>query len=192
MNTIYDCVLSFQALLNKEYHFVVGRKMTKISFDICFDKADCYHLMGLQHLKDIDGLKGKRQKVFDKIMDRKIQQEKIEQSHFYPEIAERIHFLPMLETLLDSNDTIFKYHKKFNKFSKIEAEVLLCNKMFDQDLYLFLDQRQDGKYFCRSFFPRRGLDYTKNQPRYTLLYKEKRYLEADKIDILYDKLTPKS
>ena len=187
MNNIYDCVEAFRRLLNIEYHFVVGKQGKSISFVLRFDKTSCYHLMGLQHLKDIDALRGNRQKVFDKILNKRIDRQMVEASEYYGEIADRIHYLTFLEAILDSNETVFKYHKKFNKYSRIDAEFLLSNKMFDTELYLFIDRDKDESYFCRSFFPRTGRDYTANQPKYTLLHKEKIDLETGKILLLYDR-----
>ena len=34
--------------------------------------------------------------------------------NFYKKIEQRIHFLPLLEQMIDSNDTVFKYNKKAN------------------------------------------------------------------------------
>ena len=44
--------------------------------------------------------------------------------NFYKKIEQRIHFLPLLEQMIDSNDTVFKYNKKanihlFTKYLKI-------------------------------------------------------------------------
>ncbi len=191
MRNIYDCVDAFQHLLDIEYHFIVGRKMCEVSFDLRFDKSVCYHLMGLQHLKDIDSIGGSRQKVFDRISARKIRREMVEASQYYPDVAERIHYLCELEALLDSNELVFKYHKRFNKYSRIEAEFLLESRSQEQSLYLFIDRERDGTYFCRSFFPKDKTDYTKNQPRYTLLYKEKHNLRTGEAIVQYDKLGPR-
>ena len=115
----------------------------------------------------------------------------VEASQYYPDVAERIHYLCELEDLLDSNELVFKYHKRFNKYSRIEAEFLLESRSQEQSLYLFIDRERDGTYFCRSFFPKDKTDYTKNQPRYTLLYKEKRNLRTGEAIVQYDKLGPR-
>ena len=52
MNNIYDCIASFQSLLNTEYHLILGRKGVAETLRIRFEKRDCYHLMGLQYLTD--------------------------------------------------------------------------------------------------------------------------------------------
>lgn len=187
MNNINDCVEAYQQLLNVAYRFVIGKKGKSLSFVLKFDKASCYHLMGLQHLKDIDALGGNREKVYDRILNKKIDRQMVEASTYYKDINDRVHYLTYLESMLDSNETVFKYHKRFNKYSRIDAEFLLSNEMFNTELYLFIDRDEGENYFCRSFFPKTGRDYTENQPRYTLLYKEKINLATGNTMVLYDR-----
>ena len=70
--------------------------------------------MGLQYLVDRPELSRDRGRVFDEIADGTITIEKIESSDFYNKIEQRVHFLPLLEQMIDSNDTVFKYNKKAN------------------------------------------------------------------------------
>ena len=94
----------------------------------------------------------------------------------------------MLEKMLDSNDTVFKYNKKSNVYSMIEADYLMKNHMEGKNLFLILSNARDDSYFCRSFFPEEKMDYTKNQASWTLLYKKKRNLIDGSEYILYDRL----
>ena len=55
--------------------------------------------------------------------------------------------------MIDSNDTVFKYNKKANMYSMIEADYLMENNMESRNLFLFLSNDERDKYFCRSFFP---------------------------------------
>ncbi len=115
--------------------------------------------------------------------------EQVESSDFYKKIEERVNFLPLLEQLLDSNDTVFKYNKKANIYSMIEADYLMKNNMEERNLYLFLSLGIDDKYFCRSFFPEEKKDYTKNQASWTMLYKKKCDMSTGEEVVLYDRLT---
>ena len=164
MRTVVDCVSSFIPLLSTEYEIVLGRKNVAVKLTITFDKKDCFHLMGLQYLTDRPELRRDRGKVFDEIQNGIIYRENIESSDFYHEIQDRVHFLPLLEKILDSNDTVFKYNKKANIYSMIEADYLMKNHM-------------EGK---------NGLH--KNQASWTLLYKKKRNLIDGSEHILYDRL----
>lgn len=188
IRNIKDCVSAFLPLLNTEYEIVLGRKEVAVTLRIIFDKKDCFHLMGLQYLVDRPELNQDRGKVFDEIMVGSISTEQVESSDFYKRVEERVHFLPLLEQLLDSNDTIFKYNKKANMYSKIDADYLMKNKMEEKGLYLFLSHATDDKYFCRSFFPEGKKNYTKNQASWTLLYKKKYNLNTGEEIVLYDRL----
>ena len=93
--------------------------------------------MGLQYLVDRPELSRDRGRVFDEIADGTITIEKIESSDFYNKIEQRVHFLPLLEQMIDSNDTVFKYNKKANMYSMIEADYLMENNMESRNLFLF-------------------------------------------------------
>lgn len=103
---IYDCVDAFSQLLNTRYEITIGRKGISQILIIQFDKSVCYHLMGLQYLKDREELNKNRSIVFDEIKNRKINNKHLEKSAFYEKIRERINMLTLLETLLDNNETI--------------------------------------------------------------------------------------
>ena len=188
MRTVIDCIDSFIPLLDTEYEIVLGRKGKAVKLIVNFDKKDCFHLMGLQYLTDRPELRRDRGKVFDDIKNGKIKPEQIESSDFYHKIRERVHFLPLLESLLDSNDTVFKYNKKANTYSMIEADYLMKNCMEDRNLFLFLANEEGERYFCRSFFPEEKTDYTRKQASWTLLYKKKKNLADGTEEILYNRL----
>lgn len=188
MRTVVDCIFSFIPLLTTEYEIVLGRKGVSVTLVITFDKKDCFHLMGLQYLTDRPELRRDRGKVFDDIKNGVIKKEQIESSDFYYKIKDRVHFLPLLEMLLDSNDTVFKYNSKINTYSMIEADYLMKNYMENRNLFLFLSNAESDRYFCRSFFPEEKNDYTKKQASWTLLYKKKKNRVYGTEEILYDKL----
>ena len=188
MRNIKECVSTFLPLLNTEYEIVLGRKGVSVTLKIGFNKRDCFHLIGLQYLIDRPELNRDRKKVFDEIVAGNITTEQVETSDFYKKIEERVNFLPLLEQLLDSNNTVFKYNKKANVYSMIDADYLMKNRMEERKLYLFLAHGKDNKYFCRSFFPEEKKDYTKNQASWTMLYKKKCNLSTGKEIVLYDRL----
>lgn len=191
MHDIYDCVESFIPLLGTEYELVLGRKGKAVTLSVTFDKKDCFHLMGLQYLTDRPELSKDRGKIFDAIKERRITKEQIESSDMYGKIAKRVHLLPLLEEVFDSNDTVFKYNIKINSFSLIQADYLMKNKILTETVFLFLARNKEGDYFCRSFFPQESIDYSKKQTSWTLLYKKKKYLLTGEETVLYDRLDKK-
>lgn len=188
MRNILDCINAFLPLLNTKYEIVLGRRGVAVTLNIIFHKKDCYHLMGLQYLKDRPELNRDREKIFNEIINGVIPISKLESSVFYKKIEERVHFLPLLEEILDCNDTIFKYNKKSNVYSMIDADYLLKNSVKSRPVFLFLSRKKDDTYFCRSFFPQNKMDYTKNQASWTLLYKKKINTKTGEEIILYDKM----
>lgn len=94
---------------------------------------------------------------------------------------------PLLESMMDSNDTIFKYNKKRNAYSLIKADYILKNRTEDKNIFLFLAENCEGIFFCRSFFPQDQMDYTKNQASWTLLYKKKITLSTGTEEVLYNR-----
>ncbi len=108
MRNAHDCVAAFNRLLDKEYRLALGRENVSVELRISFDKKDCFHLMGLQYLADRPELVHNRGKIFDAIRDGKITAKQLESSDLYYKIAGRIDMLPLLEYIIDSNNTIFK------------------------------------------------------------------------------------
>ena len=188
MNNIYDCVNSFIPLLDTAYELTLGRKNKTVTLHIQFDKKDCFHLMGLQYLRDRPELRKDRGRVFDDIVNQKITKEQIESSDFYDKIADRIDLLPLLEDLFDRNDTIFKYNEKQNTYSLIQADYLMKNYAESRNVFIFLAKREDECYFCRSFFPEEKRDYSKGQASWTLLRKIKMKCSTGEKMILYNRL----
>ena len=188
MRNVCDCVDAFRKLLDKEYHIILGRKNKTVSLQINFDRKECFHLMGLQYLTDRPELSHDRGKIFDAIGEGRITAKQLESSDLYYKIAGRIHMFPLLEEMLDSNDTIFKYNRKLNTYSVIKADYIMKNEMKGKNMFLFLAEKETrGRFFCRSFFPQDKMDYTKNQASWTLLYKKKVTLSTGEEEILYDR-----
>lgn len=175
MHNVYDCVAAFGELLDREYHLVLENVAVPIQLN--FDKKECFHLMGLQYLTDRPELVHDRGKIFDAIAGRLITAEQLQSSDLYYKIADRVNMLPLFESMIDSNETIFKYYQKLNAYSVIKADYIMKNNAEGRNIFLFLaGNGEEGKYFCRSFFPQGKMDYTRNQASWTLLYKKKIFL----------------
>ena len=113
--------------------------------------------------------------LFDEIIIGSTTYETLTKSRYLAQIENRFEPLALVEQLLDDNRLVFRYNTKLNQFSLIEADYLLSTPFENSDIYIFIAEHKDTvKYFCRSFFPKEKKDYTEGQPRYTMLYKEKR------------------
>ena len=190
MADILQAAQKFNNLLDIEYKIVLGKKNKTIEFTIAFQETHFFHLAGLQHLKDLSTVfTESRDLIFRKILKGIIQKQKIESSESYNQIKDRIDYLIYLEQIMDSNETIYKYNPKLEIFSAIQADFLLKDQIQTRNIFTFLSQdKQSGKYFCRSFFPQIDKDYSEGQTTWTLLYKKKIYKSKNQEIVLYDKL----
>lgn len=189
MDLLMKCAVNYQALINYEYHFTLGRKGKLHKIVLGFSKTDFHHLAGLHKLKDLHIARANRSTVFHQTLHGKITYNTLTKSQFFPQIQERINTLPYLESLLDGELHIFQYNKHIYPHSSIESEFLF--KMGNETLLglslLFLDQSKNGTYFCRSFFPIDRTDYTKGQMQYTLLKHIKYNLQTGQDTIIVPK-----
>lgn len=188
MDKIYQCAAAFYNLLDTRYHIIIGRKGKTAALTIEFADRDFHHLMGLGKLKDLRIARQNRAKVFQAILQGDLSDEDIHKSRYFSQIRNRFASLAAIEQLLDTNEMIFRYNAKQNKFSLIEADYLLSTPHENTEVYIFLAQKEaDGLYYCRSFFPKEARDYTRNQPKYTLLYKEKNTISTGKKIVQYNR-----
>ncbi len=188
MDKLKQCAIAFERLLPVQYNLIIGRKGQSVSIRICFAPLDFHHLMGLGKCKDLRIARQNRNTVFSDVLSDAITYETIAKSNYILEIENRFIPLAQIEQLLDSNELIFRYHQKQNQFSLISAAYLLSTPLDDTEIYIFIDQREDGNYFCKSFFPKGARDYTVGQTKYTLLYKEKVNLMTGDVVVQYDRL----
>lgn len=186
MDPLFQCANQWEALLDLEYQFTLGRKGKETCFTLSFSPWDFHHLMGLNKLDDLRLAKENREKVFQRILRGEITYDTLAKSRNFSQIQDR--FLPFAEivSLLNSNDLIFKFHGKPS--SRIEAKFLLVSPFADTEVYLFVDQRKaETAHYCRSFFPKSTSDYSVGQPKFALLRKEKITLFTGQREVLFDK-----
>ncbi|MCM1090372.1 MAG: PBECR4 domain-containing protein [Butyrivibrio sp.] len=189
MDKLLECAKAYEKLLDVQYRIVIGRKGKTEELCIRFSKWDFHHLVGLGKLKDLRLARKNRRLVFDDILEGKITYENISVSRYINQIENR--FVPFMhiKDLLDDNRLIFRYNIKLNRFSLIEADYVLSTPHEGNDIYIFLAKEKDnGFYFCRSFFPREQKDYTRGQAAWTMLYKERIHLSTGESQIQYDRL----
>ena len=142
-------------------------KIVAVKLIITFDKKDCFHLMGLQYLTDRPELRRDRGKLLMN-SERYYKKGKYRVFGFYHKIQDRVHFLPLPEKMLDSNDTVFKYNKKSNVYSMIEADYLMKNHMDGKNLFLFYLMQEMIVIFVVLFFPEEKIG----------LYKESSFMDS--------------
>ena len=190
VGNIYNACANYNALLDKEYYFILGKKQKEIHIRLKFSKMEFYHLCGLHKLNDIIEFNNPNKKrIFDDILSSKISTALCESSSHYSEIDDRIELIENLEKFLDSNKTVFKFNDRTNTFSLIEADYILKNSDTSKNMYVFISRKnkRSDTYFCRSAFPRNKSekDYTEHHIPYAMLYKEKTDLLTNEKQVLY-------
>lgn len=185
MANILDAQKAFSKLLYIEYQFVLGRKDKTVSLTIEFQKYHFFHLAGLQYLKDLSRLFIPAEEVYNQIESGQLPVSYIESSNNYDYIKGRVEYLPTLEYIFDSNDTIFKYNPELQAFSVIEADFLLRNEINKAPIFVFLSKDKNKKYFCKTFFPQGKKDYTERQTKWTVLFKKKIVKSTNTETVLY-------
>ena len=185
MANVLDAQKAFSKLLDIEYQFVLGRKDKTVSLTIEFQKYHFFHLAGLQYLKDLSRLFIPAEGVYNQIESGQLPVSYIESSNNYDYIKGRVEYLPTLEYIFDSNDTIFKYNPELQAFSVIEADFLLRNEINKVPIFVFLQKNKNKKYFCKTFFPQGKKDYTERQTKWTVLFKKKIVKSTNTETVLY-------
>ena len=185
MANILDAQKAFSKLLDIEYQFVLDRKDKTVSLTIEFQKYHFFHLAGLQYLKDLSRLFIPAEGVYNQIESGQLPVSYIESSNNYDYIKGRVEYLPTLEYIFDSNDTIFKYNPELQAFSVIEADFLLRNEINKVPIFVFLSKDKNKKYFCKTFFPQGKKDYTERQTKWTVLFKKKIVKSTNTETVLY-------
>lgn len=188
-NDLLKSLSAYKKLLDVSYHFVIGRKNRSVDIRLYFTKNNFFHLSGLQYLDDLPELNNDREKIFNRIECDEDFQDHILMSRNYLKIKERINFVSLLESFLDSNKTVFKFNNRTNTFSLIEVDYILKNSDEIKNMYVFIskDNKRPDTYFCRSAFTRdrSQKDYAEQHISYTLLYKEKTDLTTHESQVLY-------
>lgn len=181
MDKLQQTALAYQSVMRAQYYFEIAKKNTKHEFVLTFEKEDFFHMAGLHKLKDVTTLQIEKSKgnIYDRILDGNITLDQVVNSFFYQDIEKRLSYLGKIQELLDNNQIFFQYLENKNKASYIKADYLMEEGCETDVIYIFLSERSKAEkgqiptMCCRSFFPMNQLDYTRNQPSYTLLKKIK-------------------
>lgn len=174
---------SFNRLKQIEYRIVLsaGREKPIEEIHIDFQDEDLFHILGLQHLKDVELPKNKKSLLQD-IEEGIITEEYISSSEYFDNdnigfnIRRRIEKSINLEDYMDSEDfTVSVYKLQHNTHTNIQADYLItCKRInIDEEYYIFIRRRKESDlYSVVSCFPKEGVSYWGGK-RYLML-KEKR------------------
>lgn len=195
-------ILQQSALIWKErteyrYLLTYGFKKVLYPLNLSFSLEDYPHLAGFQYLKDISLPNYTSKRIADRILEGKIQLEKIQEAQLFEEMVKpRLEALIRLKDSLDDEFTLYSYMPRMYPFiTQIRANYLIASHI-DIISYVFIIQATpDGEakcdYLCCSAFKKDERDYETNQRFRALLKKERIHISTNTSTILLDKLTPR-
>ncbi len=182
MDQLYSAGVQFEKLIKTEYRIILSAGMNKELERVCinFDPSDLYHMLGLQHLDDIE-LPNNRKTLLDKILSHEIDDAYLSKSKYYDNsianygISERMHTVANLESLMDSDNTLFYiYRMQHQNVTSIKADYLIVciQEKNNPEIYIFVRKRKENdNYSIISCFQRSSISYWGGK-RYLML-KEK-------------------
>ena len=182
MDILKSVVEKYLELQKSEYRIILsaGRNKPLEIINLNFTDEDIYHILGLQHIGDLEIPKNKK-RVLDAIVSGNITDEYLSQSEYYDNdtlgysIRNRICHAEYLEEYLDSDDfSVSIYKLQHENVTMIDADYLIeCRRLgTDKDYYIFLRKRKETPYYgIISCFPKNRITYWGGK-RYLML-KEK-------------------
>lgn len=176
---LYKAAVEYEKLLDKGYNIVLGRKCKTFQIQLRFSRDSFFHLIGLQHLRDITFPSKNKERIYKNILDKKITNEMLQKSIFYDSyfIEERILYLEKLEEMLDSSKVLFQInHMEYIQYTTIRANYLCEYQLTENEigiLYFFIVKESHGKvkneYRGCSFFKKHETDYKRGTSETKLL-----------------------
>ena len=190
MDTLYKNAIIFHNLTNKKYDIYAGSKNQAINIKVVFEPKHFHHIIGLHKLTDLDIFNASlsKEKMFFKIKDKLITDTDIEKSCFYPDIADRLKYVSLLENIFDTNDFVIRFNKNMAK-SSINADYVITYEIESAKLHIFLKKYEDSnECYIRSFFAcdKTNDTYTHGQKKYKII-KNIKYIDGQEF-VLVDKM----
>jgi hypothetical protein len=145
-----NAAISFDNLCKKKYKLIVAKKRKEYNIDLLFKRNQFYHLIGIQHLKDINLDYKDKNKFFKDVINNKINMETLSGSSFFVDsrIEDRIEIIQDLEKYLDSDDLKFRKYIPDYSFSKIDADYILIKINDSTYCNIFAKEEKILNFYC--------------------------------------------
>ncbi len=181
MGLLHDAAIAWDGLRNTTYYLLLGRAGTLCdSVTLDFAPEDFPHLSGMQYTDDVDfGMSRAERmgkKLIRKIVDKEVDDALIEKSdNWTKRVKGRLRSILELENTLDSDFLIFKFDPaKTKNCSGINAKYVIKSNTSNLSFFVFVDEKNSNRWYCKSIFSFSHADYTAGQTRVTVLKKQKR------------------
>ena len=169
MEEIQNSILVFERLRQHIYQISIENGQVLL---LRFSREHYHHLMGFQHLTDLESVSKpvSKQKFYGDVRRGKLRPEKMQKSAQYSRIRERITSFHMLEEILSEGDgkIIVEFDRRKNG-SAIRAKFHLYRRSGDpfreEAAYytLFIDRAPDGIYYPVTYIVEHSNRYLRNQ-----------------------------
>ena len=170
-----QAALAWLGLIKTEYEIVAGQAGRQYRIKLSFEAADFPHLAGMQYARDVEFNLRPAQYYGEKLVytlaNGKLDGTRIEKSRNWPKIKGRLEAIIKLQSTLDSNFAIslFDPNRVRGMNSKIDADYLIKNLETNETYFVFIDEDQSHRQYCKSAFKKDHIDYMDNQQKLTLL-----------------------
>ncbi len=180
MGLLYDAAVTWNGLQNTTYYLLLGRagkRFAPVTLD--FLPEDFPHLAGMQYANDVDFNISRTERFGDKLVTKVINKDfddtLIEKAENWSRRIEgRLRSILALEDTLDSDFLIYRFDsQKVKGSSRIDAEYVIKDKQTNFTFFVFVDEKDSCRWYCKSIFPYESVDYTSGQSRLTVLKKQK-------------------
>ena len=178
----------WERLSKTEYHIVAGRRGKAVTIRLGFDFADFPHLSGMQYARDVDfGIRTSEyygEKLIPALLSGRMDGSRIESGRNWEKIKGRLDAIIGLKETLEGDFLIAYFDpQKVRANSRIDADFVIKNERSGETYFVFIDERDEQRHYCKSAFAKENVDYMENQSMLTVLKKEK--TENGETKVLY-------
>ena len=136
MDLLQQSVSAWKEITEYQYLFTYGYKKQLHPLHLTFSPEDYPHLAGFQYMKDISLPNYSSRKIADKIIEGKIQYDKVcEAAQYENMIRPRLEALVHLKESLDNNFNLYSYMPQMYPFvAGIKADYLISSLNYSSHL----------------------------------------------------------
>ena len=194
MDLLQQSVSARKEITEYQYLFTYGYKKQLHPLHLTFSPEDYPHLAGFQYMKDISLPNYSSRKIAAKIIEGKIQYDKVcEAAQYENMIRPRLEALVHLKESLDNNFNLYSYMPQMYPFvAGIKADYLISSHIKMNSFIFIIKANSQGElkcdFLCCSIFEKGERDYETNQRKRTLLKKERIHVPSNTTEILLNRL----
>ncbi len=196
---LYDAALAYEKLKDITYELTLGHKGKLYCLNLRFPTDGFYHLVGIQHLSDLNMLYRNKKEFHRAVMNGHITEGTLQKSVFYgkEKIAERLFCITQMESMLDDQATSYRMQQNvLAQKSLIKADFLFEYISCLGTTYLFAAlvkqfPRCENDAVCVSIFKKDKTDYTVGMIKTKVLAMRKhRYFNQKNAELVMEFRSP--